>query len=344
LRVTHSFDTGLGERVVREKVDLPGRDSIGRDFTSVSEIGADTPRESSFSPHVPELPDITVYIEAIRARVIGQPLREIRLETPFLLRTIEPRLDEMVGKHVIAVERLGKRIVFELEDDLFIVLHLMIAGRLHWKPSSSKKGKKGLAAFEFPNGTLTLTEAGTKRRASLHLARGRALLAEFSRGGLEVLDASRDQFAERLRSESHTVKRSLTDPRLFSGIGNAYSDEILHRAKLSPVKLTGRLTDDEIAKLYDATQDTLVEWTDRLRAEAAGDFPEKVTAFRDEMAVHGKFGQPCPVCGTPVQRIRYADNETNYCARCQTDGKLLADRGLSRLLKQDWPRSIDEVI
>jgi formamidopyrimidine-DNA glycosylase len=294
---------------------------------------------------VPELPDITIYIEALRARVAGQPLNEIRLETPFLLRTIEPRLDELVGKRVLDVDRLGKRIVFALEDELFIVLHLMIAGRLHWKPSTANKGgKKGLAAFEFPNGTLTLTEAGTKRRASLHLARGRASLAEFSRGGLEVLDATRDQFAERLRSESHTVKRSLTDPRLFSGIGNAYSDEILHRAKLSPVKLTGRLTDEEITTLYDATRAILIEWTDRLRDEAAGEFPEKVTAFRVEMAVHGKFGQPCPVCGTPVQRIRYADNETNYCARCQTDGKLLADRGLSRLLKQDWPRSIDEVI
>jgi formamidopyrimidine-DNA glycosylase len=294
---------------------------------------------------VPELPDITVYIEALRTRVVGQPLQEIRLETPFLLRTIEPKLDELVGKQVRSVERLGKRIVFALDDDLFVVLHLMIAGRLHWKPSGAKKGgKKGLAAFEFSNGTLTLTEAGTKRRASLHLARGRASLEEFSRGGLEVLDATRDQFAERLRSESHTVKRSLTDPRLFSGIGNAYSDEILHRAKLSPVKLTGRLSDEEITALFDATRDILVEWTDRLRDEAAGGFPERVTAFRPEMAVHGKFGKPCPVCGTPVQRIRYADNETNYCARCQTDGKLLADRGLSRLLKQDWPKSIDEVV
>jgi formamidopyrimidine-DNA glycosylase len=295
---------------------------------------------------VPELPDITVYVDALQQRVVSQPVSEVRLETPFLLRTIEPRLDELVGKRVLNVERLGKRIVFVLEDELFVVLHLMIAGRLHWKPRMAKKagGRRGLAAFEFPNGTLTLTEAGTKRRASLHLARGRAALEEFSRGGLEVLDASREQFAERLRSESHTVKRSLTDPRLFSGIGNAYSDEILHRARLSPVKLTGRLTDDEIARLFDATREVLVEWTERLRAEANGDFPEKVTAFREEMAVHGRFGKPCPVCGTLVQRIRYADNETNYCARCQTDGKLLADRGLSRLLKQDWPRSIDEVV
>jgi len=224
------------------------------------------------------------------------------------------------------------------------VIHLMIAGRLHWKPANTKKaGRNGLADFVFANGTLTLTEAGTKRRASLYLARGRAALAEHDRGGLEPLTATREQFAERLRSESHTVKRSLTDPRLFSGIGNAYSDEILHRARLSPVKLTGRLTDDEITTLHEATTSVLIEWTDRLRAEAAGSIPEKVTAFREEMAVHGKYGQPCPVCGTPVQRIRYADNETNYCARCQTDGKLLADRGLSRLLKQDWPRSIDEL-
>jgi formamidopyrimidine-DNA glycosylase len=295
---------------------------------------------------VPELPDITVYVEALQQRVVGQPLDEVRLETPFLLRTIDPPLDELVGKRVLAVERLGKRIVFELEKELFIILHLMIAGRLQWKARATKKGagRRGLAAFEFPNGTLTLTEAGTKRRASLHLGRGRAALAEFARGGLEVLEGTRDQFAERLRSESHTVKRSLTDPRLFSGIGNAYSDEILHRARLSPVKLTGRLSDEEITRLFDATRAILVEWTDRLRAEAGGDFPGKVTAFREEMAVHGRYGQPCPVCGTPVQRIRYADNETNYCARCQTDGKLLADRGLSRLLKQDWPRSIDEVI
>jgi len=221
----------------------------------------------------------------------------------------------------------------------------MIAGRLHWKAKGAKGGgRNDLAAFEFPTGILSLTEAGTKRRASLHLVRGRDGLAEFRRGGLEPLDATLDDFAARLRSENHTVKRSLTDPRLFSGIGNAYSDEILHRARMSPVKLTSRLTDDEIERLFDATTTTLVEWTDRLRAETGDAFPEKVTAFRPEMAVHGRFGQPCPVCGTPVQRIRYADNETNYCARCQTDGKLLADRALSRLLKQDWPRSIDEVV
>jgi formamidopyrimidine-DNA glycosylase len=294
---------------------------------------------------LPELPDITVYVEALRRRVVGQPLDEVRLKTPFLLRTVEPPLDDLIGKRVVGVERLGKRIVLEMDDDLFVVIHLMIAGRLHWKALGAKGGgRSDLAAFDFPTGTLSLTEAGTKRRASLHLVHGRGGLAEFRRGGLEPLDATIETFAARLRSENHTVKRSLTDPRLFSGIGNAYSDEILHRARLSPVKLTSRLGDDEIAGLFDATRTTLVEWTDRLRAETGDAFPEKVTAFRPEMAVHGRFGQPCPVCGTPVQRIRYADNETNYCARCQTDGKLLADRGLSRLLKQDWPRSIDEVV
>jgi len=294
---------------------------------------------------MPELPDITVYVEALQSRITGEELTEVRLGTPFLLRTVEPPLNSIVHKRVRGVRRSGKRIIIELDDDLFAVFHLMIAGRLHWKPRTNKPPKKtDLAAFEFPSGTLTLTEAGTKRRASLHLVRGEAGLADFARGGLEVLDATLDQFAERLRSESHTVKRSLTDPRLFSGIGNAYSDEILHRAKLSPVKLTRRLSEEEVSTLFDATRSTLFEWTDRLRAEAATGFPEKVTAFRPEMAVHGKFGQPCPVCGTPVQRIRYADNETNYCARCQTDGKLLADRALSRLLKEDWPRSIDEVV
>jgi formamidopyrimidine-DNA glycosylase len=294
---------------------------------------------------MPELPDITVYVEALQRRISGQPLEEVRLKTPFLLRTVEPPLSELIGKRVAGVERLGKRILFALEDDLYIVLHLMIAGRLHWKAKGAKAGggRGALAEFVFPNGMLTLTEAGTKRRASLYLVRGRSGLSEHSRGGLEVLEASLADFTERLKSESHTVKRSLTDPRLFSGIGNAYSDEILHRARLSPVKLTGRLTDEELSTLFDATRSVLIEWTDRLRAETGEGFPEKVTAFRDEMAVHGKFGQPCPVCGTPVQRIRYADNETNYCARCQTDGKLLADRGLSRLLKQDWPRSIDEL-
>ena len=292
---------------------------------------------------MPELPDITVYVEALERRIVGQPIEEIRLSTPFLLRTVEPPLSALVGKRVTGVERLGKRIAIAAEDDLFIVLHLMIAGRLHWKARNVKGGRKGLADIVFPNGSLTLTEAGTKRRASLYVVRGREGLEPHTRGGLEVLDATRDQFAERLRAESHTVKRSLTDPRLFSGIGNSFSDEILHRARISPVKLTGRLTDDEITTLYDATKSTLVEWTDRLRAETGDEFPEKVTAFRPEMAVHGKFMQPCPVCATPVQRIRYADNETNYCPRCQTDGKLLADRALSRLLKSDWPKSIDEL-
>jgi formamidopyrimidine-DNA glycosylase len=248
------------------------------------------------------------------------------------------------GKRVTGLRRMGKRIVLELEDDLFLVIHLMIAGRLRWVPAGGKvPGKIGLAAFDFPNGTLILTEAGSKRRASLWLVRGEQALEQFERGGLEVLDATVAQFTDRLVQENHTLKRSLTDPRLFSGIGNAYSDEILHRAKLSPIKHTRRLSEEEIARLFDATRATLIEWTERLRKESKGDFPAKVTAFRDDMAVHGKFGKPCPVCGTPVQRIRYADNETNYCPRCQTDGKLLADRALSRLLKQDWPRSIDEL-
>jgi formamidopyrimidine-DNA glycosylase len=282
-------------------------------------------------------------VEALRRRIVGQPIEDVRLNTPFLLRTVDPPLSALVGQRVVSVERSGKRIIIGLDGELFVVLHLMIAGRFHWKKRGTKTTSRDLAAFDFPAGTLTLTEAGTKRRASLYLVRGVAGLAEFARGGLEVLDATLEQFAERLRSENHTVKRSLTDPRLFSGVGNAYSDEILHRSRLSPVKLTSRLTDDEIARLFDATRATLTEWTDRLRSESGDEFPEKVTAFRPEMAVHGKYQQPCPVCGTPVQRIRYADNETNYCARCQTEGRLLADRALSRLLKQDWPRSIDEV-
>ena len=293
---------------------------------------------------MPELPDITVYIEALTTRVVGQPLERVRIAKPFLLRSVDPPISAANGKRVTGVRRMGKRIVLELEDDLFLVIHLMIAGRLRWLPSGGKvPGKIGLAAFDFPNGTLILTEAGSKRRASLWLVRGEGSLEQFERGGLEVLDATRAQFTERLVQENHTLKRSLTDPRLFSGIGNAYSDEILHRARLSPVKHTRRLNEEEITRLFDATRAVLVEWTDRLRAESAGDFPTKVTAFRDEMAVHGKFGKPCPVCGTPVQRIRYADNETNYCPRCQTDGKLLADCALSRLLKQDWPKSIDEL-
>jgi formamidopyrimidine-DNA glycosylase len=300
---------------------------------------------ASSNRRMPELPDITVYVEALTRRVVGEPLSEVRLSTPFLLRTVDPPLSAPIGKRVVGVERLGKRIVFALDDDLFVVLHLMIAGRLHWKSRGGKPakgGKGGLAAFEFPNGTLTLTEAGTKRRASLHIVRGRAALAQFARGGAEVFDITVDEFAAVIRRENHTIKRSLTDPRLLSGIGNAYSDEILHTARLSPMKLTSRLTDDEISKLFDATRKTLTLWTDRLRAESGDGFPEKVTAFREEMAVHGKFGKACPDCGAPVQRIRYADNETNYCARCQTESRLLADRALSRLLKEDWPRTLEE--
>ena len=293
---------------------------------------------------MPELPDITAYIEALESRIVGQPLERVRIPKPFLLRSVSPPISAANGRRVIGIRRMGKRIVLELEDDLFLVIHLMIAGRLRWVPAGAKvPGKLGLAAFDFPNGTLILTEAGSKRRASLWLVRGEKSLEQFDRGGLEVLDADIEQFTERLTRENHTLKRSLTDPRLFSGIGNAYSDEILHRAKLSPVKHTNRLTSEEIKRLFDATRAILVEWTDRLRRESGNDFPAKVTAFREEMAVHGKYRKPCPVCGTPVQRIRYADNETNYCPRCQTDGKLLADRALSRLLKQDWPKSIDEL-
>jgi len=293
---------------------------------------------------MPELPDITLYIEALEARIVGQTLERTRIPKPFLLRSVDPPMSAAQGKRVIGLRRMGKRIVVELEDDLFLVIHLMIAGRLRWVPAGGKvPGKIGLAAFDFTNGTLILTEAGSKRRASLWLVRGEESLEQFERGGLEVLECGLAEFNERLTRENHTLKRSLTDPRLFSGIGNAYSDEILHRAKLSPIKHTSRLKEEEVQRLFDATRATLVEWTERLREESKGDFPAKVTAFREEMAVHGKFRKPCPVCGTPVQRIRYADNETNYCPRCQTDGKLLADRALSRLLKRDWPRSIDEL-
>jgi len=293
---------------------------------------------------MPELPDITVYLEALESRIVGDTLERTRIAKPFLLRSVDPPISAAEGKRVLGVRRMGKRIVVELEDDLFLVIHLMIAGRLRWVPAGGKvPGKIGLAAFDFTKGTLILTEAGSKRRASLWLVRGEQSLEQFARHGLEVLESDLAEFTERLIRENHTLKRSLTDPRLFSGIGNAYSDEILHRAKLSPVKHTRRLSDEEIQRLFDATRTTLTEWTDRLRVESKGDFPTKVTAFREEMAVHGKFGKPCPVCGAPVQRIRYADNETNYCPRCQTEGKLLADRALSRLLKQDWPRSIDEL-
>jgi formamidopyrimidine-DNA glycosylase len=292
---------------------------------------------------VPEFPDITVYIEALEARIQGKAMTGVRVLNPFVLRTVEPPIQNLVGVPVTGIRRMGKRIVIAFERDLFLVIHLMIAGRLRWRaPGAEIVRPAPLARFEFPDGVLVLTEAGKKRRASIHLVEGEQNLIQFDRGGLEVMEASLDDFADRLTSESHTVKRSLTDPTLFSGIGNAYSDEILHRAKLSPLLLTTKITDEQIAQLFEAVREVLKEWTERLRAEAAGEFPEKVTAFREGMAVHGRFGKPCPVCGTPVQRIRYADNETNYCARCQTGGRLLADRAMSRLLKQDWPRSLDE--
>ena len=293
---------------------------------------------------MPELPDITAYIEALEPRVLRQPVQAVRLASPFVLRTFDPPMSEVIGKQVVRIHRIGKRIALELEGDLFLVLHLMIAGRLRWVDRGAKMaGKLGLAAIDFPYGTLLFTEAATKKRASLHLVRGRDEVRNMDRGGIEVLDAPLPAFREALLRENHTLKRALTDPRLFSGIGNAYSDEILHRARLSPVQTTNKLTDEEIARLHRATQDVLREWIDRLRAEAKGEFPEKVMAFREGMAVHGRFRKPCPVCGTAVQRIAYADNETNYCPRCQTEGRILSDRSLSRLLKSDWPKSIDEL-
>jgi formamidopyrimidine-DNA glycosylase len=293
---------------------------------------------------MPELPDITVYIEALRGRLVGEILERVQVVSPFLLRTYDPPLEDVEGKRVHGFERIGKRIVWRFDDELFLVLHLMIAGRLHWKAVAAKvPAKVGLAAFRFEHGTLVLTEAGTKKRASLHVRRGRAALAEHNPGGVEVLECDRATFAAALARENHTLKRSLTDPRLFSGIGNAYSDEILHAARLSPLTLTSRLTPDETARLFDAVQQTMRLWIDRLRKEAGDAFPEHVTAFREEMAVHGRYRQPCPVCGSPVQRIVYAENETNYCPTCQTGGKLLADRSLSRLLKDDWPRTLEEL-
>ena len=296
-----------------------------------------------FGP-VPELPDIAAYLEALRKRVVGERLRAVRLGSPFLLRSTAPALSEASGKTVVGVERIGKRIVVALEDGLFLVLHLMIAGRLHWKPRGAKVGGRGaVAALDFDGGSLVLSEVSTRKRASLHLVQGREALQTFDRGGLEVLDADLPAFREALARESHTLKRALTDPRLFSGIGNAYSDEILHRAKLSPAKRTRRLSPDEIERLYDAARLVLRDWMDRLSREASERFPEKVTAFREGMAVHGRYGKPCPVCGTSVQRIVYAENESNYCPTCQTGGRLLADRALSQLLRGDWPKTLEEL-
>ncbi len=316
---------------------------------------------------MPELPDIVVYLEALEARILGERLERVRLASPFVLRTVAPPIESVAGKTVRSLRRIGKRIAIGLEDDTWLVLHLMIAGRLHWRPTvgaglvPARHGhpqgmplgetplmatglpRRALAAFDFPKGSLVLTEAGSRKRASLHVVRGGEALQTLDPGGLEVLAAELEAFTARLTSENHTLKRALTDPHLFSGIGNAYSDEILHRAQLSPAALTGRLKQEEIERLYEATLQTLREWTERLRRETGNGFPEKVTAFRQGMAVHGKFGNPCPRCGAKVQRIRYADSETNYCARCQTGSKLLADRSLSRLLKQDWPRTLEEL-
>jgi formamidopyrimidine-DNA glycosylase len=293
---------------------------------------------------VPEYPDLECYLSALKPRVQGQALERVRIASPFVLRTVEPPISTLHGKVVVGFRRVGKRIVFEFEDGSFLVIHLMVAGRLFWKEKGAKiPGRAGLAALDFPGGTLLLTEVSTRKRASMHVVHGEPALKAIDRGGLEVMTAHLDDFAERLRRENHTLKRSLTDPRLFSAIGNAYSDEILHRAKLSPVKQTKQLTGEEIGRLFEATRTVLEEWKARLIAEVGDGWPEKVTAFRAEMAVHGKHKQPCPVCGSPVQRIVYANNETNYCAKCQAQGRLLADRSLSRLLKDDWPTTLDEL-
>jgi formamidopyrimidine-DNA glycosylase len=293
---------------------------------------------------MPELPDIEVYIEALDRRILGQTLKDIRLRSPFLLRSVQPPIRDAVGREVTGLRRVGKRIAIGMDGDLWLVLHLMIAGRLHWKAADAKlAGKHDLAAFDFADGSLVLTEAGSKKRASLYVVLGEAALVALDPGGIEPLDADLPAFREALVAENHTLKRALTDPRRFSGVGNAYSDEILHAAGLSPIARSQSLSDDEIARLHGATQKTLRHWVDLLRAETGEGFPEKVTAFRDGMAVHGRHEQPCPVCAAPVQRIRYASNETNYCARCQTGGKILADRALSRLLKGDWPRTLEEL-
>jgi formamidopyrimidine-DNA glycosylase len=293
---------------------------------------------------MPELPDITVYLDALRRFIQGKRLERVRVRSPFLVRTFDPSLDSVEGKTVRELVRIGKRIAIGFDDDLWIVLHLMIAGRLHWKPAGASVASKiNLAAFDFPDGTLMLTEAGTKHRASLHVLRGRDSLQQHDPGGIDVFAATPAEFEAALRRENHTLKRTLTDPRVFDGIGNAYSDEILHRARLSPFLLTQKLPADDVRRLFDATKEVLQEWIDRLRQQLGDDFPEKVTAFRPEMAVHGKFKKPCPVCGAPVQRVRYADNETNYCPGCQTGGRILADRSLSRLLKDAWPGHLDEL-
>ena len=293
---------------------------------------------------MPELPDILLYLHALQPRVVGHRVEAVRLASPFLLRSIDPPLSAAEGRTVVGLRRLGKRVVFELEGELFLVFHLMIAGRFRWKDRGTRiPGKVGLLALDFEHGTLVLTEAGTKRQASLYVVGGESALASHDPGGIEVLSATVEQFDHALRDENHTLKRALTDPHLFSGIGNAYSDEILHAARLSPFKQTNSLTEDEVRRLYDATRVTLQTWITRLQQHAANDFPDKVTAFHDEMAVHGRYGQPCPDCGSPVQRVVYAANEANYCATCQTGGRLLADRSLSRLLREDWPRTLDEL-
>jgi formamidopyrimidine-DNA glycosylase len=293
---------------------------------------------------MPELPDISAYLSALNERIVGQPLERLRIGSPFLLRTASPPIAEAEGHTVIGLRRIGKRVAIGLDNDLWLVLHLMIAGRLHWRPKGAKlKGRNNLAAFDFPNGSLVLTEAGTKRRASLHVVKGEEALGSLDPGGIEVFDSDLTAFRAAMTVENRTLKRALTDPRILSGIGNAYSDEILHAARLSPITLTSKLSPEEWGRLYAATRETLRLWMDRLGAEATKGFPEKVTAFRQDMAVHGRFGQPCPRCGEPVQRIRYADNETNYCAKCQTGGRVLADRALSRLLGADWPRTLDEL-
>lgn len=293
---------------------------------------------------MPELPDITVYLDALKARILDTPLAGVRLKSPFLLRTVQPKPQDAVGQTVTGLKRIGKRIAIGFDNDIWFVFHLMIAGRLHWKPAGAKIGAKAdLAALDFPAGTLTLTEAGSKKRAALHVVEGAAALDALDPGGIEVLDCALDAFRAALTAANHTVKRALTDPRIFSGIGNAYSDEILHRARISPIVQTQKMPEETIARLHSATQAALADWTEKLRHETGDRFPEKVTAFRTGMAVHGRYKEPCPACGAPVQRIRYASNETNYCANCQTGGKLLADRSMSRLLKSDWPKTLTEL-